>query len=323
MQTGTSISTKDWELIATRLPYGVFSEDSVLGASLDMNVGTLPGKLLFPGTRDGLRLTPPPGPPSWYGHPEHSSHEPDWGRFNGQSRSTIRTVVFHVDHTYFDDGRPTYPDGFPKLARTWLTRLSDWLDVLADGTTQVIGPGSLTWQNWDIEIEALNESLGDMLEPKYALSLEQWRFAVNRTSAGESAPFPLALIAAAQRSAAEGDYRRAVFDAASAAETALKDSLHRAVLQQGMAPAFYEWAMYRKTFGVVVDVSEKMGLTLPPETSKRLVNVRNRVAHPSSIPTEAEMLDAVVVAAEIIGAHFLVDPPLRAAMQLGASASQP
>ena len=232
-------------------------------------------------------------------------------------------MVLHVDHTYFADGRPTYPDGFPKLARTWLTRLSDWLAVLAAGTTQIVGPGSLTWQNWEIEVEALQESLGDMLEPKYALSLEQWRFAVNRTSAGESAPFPLALIAAAQRSAAEGDYRRAVFDAASAAETALKDSLHRAVLQQGMVPAFYEWAMNRKTFGVVVDVSEKMGLTLPPETSKRLVNVRNRVAHPSSIPTEAEMLDAVAVAAEIIEAHFLIDPPLRAAIQLGASASQP
>jgi hypothetical protein len=86
------------------------------------------------------------------------------------------------------------------------------------------------------------------LGPDYALSLNQWRFAVDKASSGESVPFPLALIAAAQRSAAEGDYRRAVFDAASAAETALKEALERALKPEGISSDFYGWAMQGKAF---------------------------------------------------------------------------
>lgn len=66
-------------------------------------------------------------------------------------------------------------------------------DRLAVGpyTTDVIAQYTLTWQNWDIYIEALSETQRDWLETKYALSLDQWRFAVDKASTGESAPFPL------------------------------------------------------------------------------------------------------------------------------------
>lgn len=323
MQGSSSDPKRGWELLAAQLPSAVFSEKGVLGASLPMRMDTRPGELLFPGERVpspsnpsmGLLLTRPPGPPRWVGHPEYSSREPLWGKWNGgEGNCTIQTVVLHVDHTYMDDGRPTYPTGFPRLARNWTSRLSDWLSVLAGGTTEIVGPEGLTWQNWDIERRALMESMNEWLEPKYALTLEQWTFAVDRTSAGESAPFPLALIAAAQRSAAEGDYRRAVFDAASAAETTLSDALQRAVAGSQVSSDFYEWAMNRKTFGPLVDISQKMGLKLPGGIKDRLIAVRNNVAHPSKIPSQEEMRDAVEVAVEIVRAHFQLDPSLKAAM---------
>lgn len=323
LQPDGSIDMSDWELVAARLPYGVFSEHTVLGASLAMKMKELPGRLLLPGGRDAsssFRLTPPPGPPSWRGHPENSIQEEHWGFSNGSSLATVRTVVLHVDHTYFDDGRPTYPTGFPKQARKWIVQLSDWLAVLAGGTTDIVGQDTLTWQNWDIETEALTESQRDWLEPEYALSLDQWRFAVDKASTGESAPFPLALIAAAQRSAAEGDYRRAVFDAASAAETALRDALESALGQAGISSDFYKWAMKGKTFGPLVDVCRKHGLPLPDETTKRLIQVRNKVAHPGEIPDEKDMLDAVEVASEIIRNNYQIDPSLGAAMKRPAQA---
>lgn len=315
----------DWELVAARLPYGVFSESAVLGASLPMKMIDLPGRLLLPGGRNAssrFRLTPPPGPPLWLGHPEHSSREEQWGYSNSVSLATIRTVVLHVDHTYFADGSPTYPSGFPKLARKWLVELSDWLAVLAGGTTDIVGSDTLTWQNWAIETEALTEAQGDWLEPEYALSLAQWQFAVDNASSGEPAPFPLALIAAAQRSAAEGDYRRAVFDAASAAETALREALERAVGPEGISSDFYKWAMKGKTFGPLVDVCRRLGLPLPDETTKRLIQVRNRVAHPHDIPDDAEMIDAVAVAGEIIRNNYEIDASLRTAMRREDSISE-
>jgi hypothetical protein len=75
----------------------------------------VPGKLLFPGTRDGLRLTPPPGPPGWYGHPEHSSLEPGWGRFNGQSRSNVNVR-----------NRVAHPSSIPSKQKCWLRSRSPW-----------------------------------------------------------------------------------------------------------------------------------------------------------------------------------------------------
>lgn len=101
-------------------------------------------------------------------------------------------------------------------------------------------------------------------------------------------PFPAALLAAAQRSAAEGDYRRAVFDAASAAETTLREALETAMDQEGLSSDFYRWAMKGKTFGPLVDVCQEIGLPLPADTMGRLIRIRNRVAHPSDIPDDAE-----------------------------------
>ncbi|MGJ3191231.1 hypothetical protein [Paenarthrobacter sp. FR1] len=308
--------------MAARLPYGVFSEIRVLGGRLPMNMGTHLGELLLPGEPNRSssdvyrrsRLSPPPGPPLWDETSPYGSSEQQWGKWNGAGNCTIQSLVLHVDHTYMDDGRPTYPIGFPKLARAWISRLADWLAVLADGTTDIVSPEGLTWQNTDIQHEALMESSIEWLEPKYALTLEQWRFALDRTSAGDSAPFPLALIAAAQRSAAEGDLRRAVFDAASAAETALSDALERAVVGSHTSSDFYQWAMHRKTFGPLVDVSTKIGLQLPKNTKERLLAVRNNVAHPANLPTEEKMMDAVEVAADIVREHYLFEPSLKAAM---------
>lgn len=317
LRPDASIDMGDWELVAARLPYGVFSEHAVLGASVAMKMKDLPGRLLLPKERDAsdsFRLRPPS---MWGGHPEHSQLAEHWGYSNGPSLATVQTVVLHIDHTYFEDGRPTYSTGFPKQARKWVVQLCDWLAVLAGGTTDLVAQDTLTWQNWDIHIEAVGEGQGDWLEPDYALSLDQWRFAVDKASSGESAPFPLALIAAAQRSAAEGDYRRAVFDAASAAETALREALESALEPEGISSAFYGWAMKGKTFGPLVDVCQKVGLTLPEDTMGRLIRTRNRVTHHSDIPDDAEMIDAVAVAGEIVRRNYQIDPSLRAAMDQG------
>ncbi len=127
--------------------------------------------------------------------------------------------------------------------------------------------------------------------------------------------FPLALIAAAQGSAAEGDYRRAVFDAASAAETALREALESALQEEGISSDFYKWAMKGKTFGPLVEVCQKVGLPLPADTLGRLIRIRNRVAHPSDIPNDAEMIDAVAVAGEIVRDNHQIEPSLRSAMK--------
>ncbi|PTT69231.1 hypothetical protein DBR22_04475 [Arthrobacter sp. HMWF013] len=159
------------------------------------------------------------------------------------------------------------------------------------------------------------------LGPDYALSLNQWLFAVDKASSGESARYPLSpLIAAAQRSAAEGDYRRAVFDAASAAETALKEALERALKPESISSDSYGWAMKGKAFGPLVDLCQRIGLPLPDDTTGGLIRTRNRVTHHSDTPDDAEPVDAVAVAVagEIVRSNYQIDPLLRAAMDQGA-----
>lgn len=307
--------TEDWELIAVALPYGVFSEHSVLSASIDFTLGNLSGRLLLPDTRSadsGFRLSAPTGPPKWLGYTESSTSKQEWGYWNGHTLATIRSVVFHIEHVYFPDGRPTYPAYFLQDAKKWVTRLSDWLAVMAGGTTDIITDHRFTWENWDIEVEALTESQRDWLEPQYALGLAHWKFAVDKASKEESAPFPLVLMAAGQRAVAEGDHRRAVFDAASAAETVLRDALGKHLAEHEDVPAdFYAWVMKKKTFGPLIDACKEFGVVLPPQTKQRLLEVRNKVAHPSVPPSDEEMAEAVAVAAQIVRDHFEMEPDLQ------------
>lgn len=304
-----------WQLVAATLPYGVYSEHAALSSSIDIKLGNLSGRLLLPDTRSnesGWKLTAPAGPPRWVGHSESSSTAQDWGYWNSPSLATIRSVVFHIEQTVYSDGRPTYPRNFLREARRWVSDLSDWLAVLAGGTTDIVSDHRLTWENWDIELDALTESHHEWLEPKYPLSLTQWVFAVQKTSNNEAAPFPLVLMAAAQRANAEGDYRRAVFDAASAAETVLRAALGSYLSQKDVAsPDFYSWAMKRKTFGPLLEACETFGLPLPTRTKQRLVEVRNKIAHPSTLPSEKAMREAVGVAAQIVQEHFAMDASLR------------
>ena len=103
-----------------------------------------------------------------------------------------------------------------------------------------------------------------------------------------------------------------------AAETALREALERALKPEGISSDFYGWAMKRKTFGPLVDVCQRIGLPLPDDTTGRLIRTRNRVTHHSDTPDDAEMVDAVAVAGEIVRSNYQIDPLLRAAMDQGA-----
>ncbi len=318
-------STDKWQLIAVKLPNGVYSEHELIAHQLPAKIGKLPGRLLFPGPTKGtgIALTSPPGPPAWRGHPEYSSIEQDWGYRNSESRATIRSVGLYIEQTEFEDGEPTYPPGFLRAARVWVSQLADWLSVLAQGATDVAGGYALTWENWNIEVEALQEGMREWLEPKHPLTREQWKFALKKVSLGESAPFPLALIYASQRSAAEGDYRRAVFDAASAAETVLRKALKSHLAQTQVASGdYFEWTTRRQTFGPLVEMCRKFGLQTPDDVMGRLVQVRNKVAHPSDPPSDDEMMNAICVASQIVKAHYPIPPDLQGAISGGTPTAQ-
>lgn len=307
------------ERVALRLPYAVYTETEALAQPFEFRIGNFEGNMWTPAPwtsgRPKSRLSPPPGAFDWVDHP-NSSTDVDWGYRNSESASTIRTLCLDFEHPDSDAGDSRFPWQFPKSAWEWMTTLQAWLSVLSSGPTDIAGNSFLTWMDWEIEVEYLSTDQYSWVFPDYPLALEQWQFAVMKANQKLQAPAPLTLLAAAQRAIAEGDPRSAVIDGTTAVELALTEAIRAMLTAEGAREEIQNELLKRKTLGALVELSKKLGLVLPAETSTDVVGVRNKVVHATATLSEIEVRKALSLASTIVRTNYPLDDDISKAITM-------
>ncbi|WP_439678291.1 hypothetical protein [Embleya sp. MST-111070] len=120
--------------------------------------------------------------------------------------------------------------------------------------------------------------------------------ALRRASRGEHLPVEHQLLLSARDAQIGGDFRKAVIDAATAAEVALASYVADHLRTMGLASEFID-EMIKDVNGVVnlhglcTRLGGEPGVTKNKLTSQ-LANIRNNAAHGGKIPTSEEVLAA-------------------------------
>lgn len=263
--------------------------------------------------------------------------EPDfspWGSIESRSGSVateirIEAVGFTVElpesfdaHEYAAEMDSTFDE--------WWAVLCGWLEIV---TGQVITPVGARrvfhignrFRVWSVAGDGAAEQLRYPSNREWPSMLnappvtaEVLRSATNLAGSRTSVAFPWTLIRDARALLETGQFRRAVADAGIAAEVATKKLLGVALAGYQLPTGVADRLLKRdRTLGAATGLlSDTAFVSLPEDVMGRLVQTRNRAVHvPASGPpariSEAECIDAIAVAADIVELAYPLPDPLR------------
>lgn len=138
------------------------------------------------------------------------------------------------------------------------------------------------------------------LGPRPGVDLEMWRTALRLAGEGRPIPTEYTLLRDARAHVGLAEFRRAVLDAATAAEIALSAVLDRSTASAGSAisrairDANKDLGRLSRTLRNVFQVP------IPETTQSRLADPRNKAIHAGVAPSRADAKAAVEVAAQIV-----------------------
>jgi hypothetical protein len=188
-----------------------------------------------------------------------------------------------------------------KELNVWATRLQEWVSVLMQGPTgYIFSLGGVSWPD-DFAEEIMDEAYsgGRYYEPR-ELTTWQWLHAIGHITAGDFPPANRALLAMAMTHVRVENYRSAIMDSATAAELTLVSAIEGWVRGHGGDEKLVDLLLKGKTLGGLVGMARDLSISIPPDTTKRLVEIRNRVMHRGSSATSAQAADAVSVAQAMV-----------------------
>jgi hypothetical protein len=240
--------------------------------------------------------------------------DPPWGSLtfkgdDGTVHAQVRAVVLR-----FEPPVPIADIRAPLLR--WFQRTAEWLTAL---TEQDLHEG----EPYPFVREILYEpslchfdSAGELVEPHIIrlrttypvhnpphllVDSAQWQRAVHEASAARFPPLPRQLLNSARAALARHRLRRSVIDAGTAAEVAAVDALRKQM--SGVPAQVQDAVLERKTLGALVGLCQKLGVLLPSNTLRDLVNPRNDAAHHGVDPSLKVATGAVALARQIVHSH--------------------
>lgn len=176
----------------------------------------------------------------------------------------------------------------------WHQVVNDWLTVLADGPTErfAIEAPELVWNSRsETGVPFQAGSNIQITKPRY-ITGEIWRYAFSRAGANARPPVSRTLLAGAKTALATQNWRAAVVDAATGAETALSSTF----------TAMGETAKMRP-LGALIKLVQDSDVWLPADIHQNLVSLRNEVVHEGATVTGRQALRAVATANDLIDHH--------------------
>ncbi len=189
----------------------------------------------------------------------------------------------------------------------WFDRFRSWVEVL---TGQDLDPSPAHETGWTggsaLRLRLVDDPGVDRRRPRFRmtiiednpLSAEQLRGALALASDGHWPADELLLLRDARAALARGQARKAVLDAATAAELAVGRMLQAQLA--AVAPPLADALTSGKTLGPMVQLLRKAGVAIPDQTEKQLVAVRNAVVHRSKWPSYMEAMLANHIAVALV-----------------------
>jgi hypothetical protein len=276
---------------------GVHSRADVAAHEYRSKIHQVPCWVLLPGPRwtgrAGELLEPPPREGPW-------PASADWGMVNAAPPGAFVTfrslgLVLMGDDDLGEGGI----DRMSHAVVRWRRLLRDWLAVLADGPTDFLAPADqVVW----VDPKPRTTILGDFYWPT-PVSVWQWDHALDHVEKGDEPPLARALLTAANRAAANGDWRAAVVDAATACEVALTAAISAGLSAEASSRVTDALIRRSRMLGARLALAREIGLTVPENTQADLVDCRNAVVHHGADMTEAQAQKAIQVAREILDDH--------------------
>lgn len=195
----------------------------------------------------------------------------------------------------------------------WSSRLTDWIEVLTGEDLNAVHPVNATlmperwtstaWIYQDgskLDYTFVNPPMVLMgSDGKNAMNEKIWTRAIAAANAARNIPDVWALIRDARAAKLRDNRRRAVLDAATAAELIVDQQLRSALLRNNSV-AFVDnllkgaWQVSRR-----IEMMKALSMWLPVGLESKLTSVRNKVIHANQAVTKPQAVAAVEVAEEL------------------------
>jgi hypothetical protein len=193
----------------------------------------------------------------------------------------------------------------------WTSRLASWIEAIAQQDVGRTGPSRVLGEQLAV-VEGYEEimpaqsgavtTLGDGSQPVDAAS---WTVIVRSVGEGLDVPDEHRLLSDARAWLRRQDYRRAIIDAASAAELVLTELLDWKLAAS--SPALDERLSADKR--TLTRLKDLLAPLVPVDKQRldRFVTTRNEVMHKSYVSTHAEATEAVAIAEELVALIYPID----------------
>ena len=308
---------------------GLFVKLDCLGVSFQSRIESHALTITLPRLGSGESLSPLVRPPWKFvrgdtGQDALAVVGESWGRVGGTTEPHEATPSYAVVHqciveSSIDAGdewefRKGVSEFSRKMDRWWLA-FTDWLAALTDQNFVRLGSAQLSvselgFRAWSGDQHGHRHTqtgsyFSEVPREPEPVTVEHLRKCMRLASKGDRPPTEWLLIRDARSLAAEGEYRRAVLDAGSAAELALT-----ALLETHLYPAGDEirkalFDRYR-TLGGLKDLAEQLvRAKLPDQLQDNLITPRNHAVHrPHEPVTRGTATLAIAKAAEVVASAY-------------------
>jgi hypothetical protein len=297
---------------AISLGVGIEFRPSDLASTCPIRIAEQEGKLCLPdrptASGDPAKLSPPRM------NQEEITQKPlrtEWGWMFGPDSSLVMAALLRF--TLSAEASVTIKaigQRIAEEAEPWRDSLLQWIQALTKqncGCARRPSPqqsGSNVYL-WFVEsgvakpARTKGHSTGIVVGPHPA-PRERITLALDKASNQIQLPVEYLLLNAAECALSELDTRRAVLDAASGAEIALRRSVD-ASLAEASPRTIVEYLLKRHdSLRGLVELAKVCGLQLPKDVLGRIASPRNQVAHQGRIPSWKEAIEIIQAASEVV-----------------------
>jgi hypothetical protein len=256
--------------------------------------------------------------PAWLDPPRESSFKSperesiDWGWISTKPEYGVDITALALS---FDLDEPSLTADI----YGWFGKLTDWLQAY---TLQVLTPQSTDEGTPSRSIRAWRIVNGRSEEAAYIpprrhphvpasilVTPSIWAASVRRSSVGDELPLSWQLLGDGLRALHADHPRRAVIEAFTALEVMLREAIRRRVELCDDPPVANVIVKQRNTLWPLVNMAKDLGIELPEDLTKRLVEMRNSVVHRGNLPTLEDALTIWEVAHEFSLQQSPLPPP--------------
>jgi hypothetical protein len=315
-------------------------DDSCLGQSYEIQIGGHSAKLLTPQLESRLPDAHPhiagwdtPQPSSFESTPSDSPINPDrWGTVFHYSHpdtylATISSVLIEMDVeeaalTSLGREAKVKVEG-PVVAvaqhdtHSFLERVREWTGVVVNqhtGDPRLRRSVLLQNRVWAWNAEACADcgsNVGDgitvTLTDVECMNRQEFAYVIARASFGDSPPPARSFLASARNALRQHQFRHAVLDAATSAESVLSGLLDQefaGLNEEFLSVLRQQHFMLRR----MIELLDHRGL--PKGLRADLNEVRNRVIHQGMSPSKKQAEKAVKLAGELVAMFAPLNPPI-------------